>query len=104
MTDILTQLFEHVNNIKVDGWVVFGLFGGALFFMRMIIQWIASERHKKIVVPITYWYLSIIGAVFILIYSIKRQDIVYILSSILNTAIFSRNLWIALHSTRNNET
>lgn len=80
--------------MNLDGWVMFGLVAQFVFFMRFVVQWYASEKHKKTVVPVTFWYLSLAGTVMILIYSIQRKDIVFILASSLNFFLYLRNLQI----------
>jgi lipid-A-disaccharide synthase-like uncharacterized protein len=57
-------------------------------------QWMQSEKQKKVVVPISFWYLSILGTAMILVYSFHIHDVVFILSSILSFFIYFRNLHI----------
>lgn len=73
-------------------WVIFGLVGQAFFSLRFIVQWIASEREKKSVVPVMFWYLSIAGSIILLIYSIYRRDPVFILGQLTGSFIYLRNL------------
>jgi len=73
-------------------WTFFGLFGQFLFFMRFVVQWIHSERQKKSVVPLLFWYLSIAGSFILTIYAIHRRDPVFFLGSALSMAIYVRNI------------
>ena len=75
-------------------WVGIGLFGQALFFMRFLVQWIASERERKSVIPIAFWYFSIGGAAILLVYSIYRLDPVFILGQAGGFFIYARNLYL----------
>lgn len=75
-------------------WVVIGLFGQLLFMGRFLVQWIASERAKRSVVPIAFWYFSICGGMILLSYAIYRQDPVFILGQSLGVFIYARNLWL----------
>jgi len=59
-------------------WLIFGLFGQSFFFMRFLIQWIATEKKKQSVIPTAFWYFSLGGALLLLIYSIYRKDPVFI--------------------------
>ena len=59
-------------------WVVVGFLGQALFSMRFIIQWFVSERAKKSIVPVAFWYFSVLGGVTLLSYAIYRSDPVFI--------------------------
>lgn len=70
----------------------FGLFAQFIFLMRFVVQWIHSERRKESIVPISFWYLSVIGAGLLLIYSIYRKDLVFILGQGLAIFIYLRNL------------
>lgn len=73
-------------------WLVVGLAGQALFSMRFIVQWIASEKAKKSVIPVSFWYLSILGSITLLAYAIYRRDPVFILGQAAGSFIYLRNL------------
>jgi lipid-A-disaccharide synthase-like uncharacterized protein len=73
-------------------WLIVGFFGQFLFFMRFLIQWIASERKGESTIPVQFWYFSIGGSLVLLVYSIHKQDPVFILGQGLGTAIYVRNL------------
>ncbi len=76
------------------GWVVFGLFGQILFAGRFIVQWIASEKARRSVVPVVFWYFSIGGGAVLFSYALWRGDPVFILGQSLGLFIYSRNLWL----------
>ena len=63
-----------------------------MFFLRFAYQWYVSEKKKESVIPIGFWYLSLIGTIMILAYSIYRKDIVFSTASVLNAMIYIRNL------------
>lgn len=73
-------------------WLLLGLFGQGLFMMRFVIQWIHSERQRRSVVPLSFWYFSVLGALTLLVYSIYRKDPVFILGQVLGIGIYLRNL------------
>jgi lipid-A-disaccharide synthase-like uncharacterized protein len=75
-------------------WELIGFVGQGVFFGRFIIQWIASERKKRTVIPVAFWYLSLIGGLITLLYSIHVGRLVFILAFSLNTVIYVRNLMI----------
>lgn len=75
-------------------WVAVGLFGQILFFMRFLLQWIASEKEKRSVVPVSFWWFSIGGAAILLAYAIYRADPVFILGQSLGFFIYARNLFL----------
>ena len=75
-------------------WLVLGFSAQALFSARFLVQWIASERAGKSVVPILFWYLSIVGSGLLLMYAIHRQDPVFIVGQSAGLFIYSRNLYL----------
>lgn len=77
-------------------WYGIGFLGQGMFFMRFLVQWLASERKGKSVIPIHFWYFSIAGSVLVLAYAIYRKDPVFILGQILGMFIYSRNLYFVL--------
>ncbi len=78
-------------------WVAFGLFGQVLFTGRMLVQWFVSERRKRSVVPVAFWWMSLGGASMLVIYFIWRRDIVGILGQSTGWVIYTRNLWLIYH-------
>jgi len=82
-------------------WMIVGFAGQVLFGMRFVVQWIATERAKKSVVPLSFWYLSLAGTIVLLAYAIWRVDPVFIAGFCLNMVIYLRNLYfIHLHPRR----
>lgn len=81
-------------------WVLVGLGGQIMFMMRFLIQWIVSEKAKKSVIPVSFWYFSIAGAAILLAYAIYRQDPVFILGQSLGFFIYARNLWFIFKEKR----
>lgn len=73
-------------------WIILGLFAQFLFFLRFFVQWIVSEKKGQSTIPVSFWYLSIGGSVLLLIYSIYRKDIVFILGQSVGSFIYMRNL------------
>ncbi len=74
-------------------WLVVGFIGQAFFSMRFLIQWFHSERQKKSIIPVAFWYFSILGGVTLLAYAIYRQDPVFILGQGAGVLIYTRNLF-----------
>jgi lipid-A-disaccharide synthase-like uncharacterized protein len=76
-----------------DGWWLLAGFGGqALFMGRFVLQWLASERRRRSVIPVSFWYLSIGGALVLLAYAVHRRDPVFVAGQGLGVAIYLRNL------------
>jgi lipid-A-disaccharide synthase-like uncharacterized protein len=82
----------HVDSRGELLWVLFGLFGQLMFTGRFIVQWIASERAKRSVVPLYFWYFSLAGGAILLSYAIYRRDPVFIVGQSLGVFIYLRNL------------
>ncbi len=91
---MLASLIEKAIKVLTNPWVLFGLLSQGVFFFRFIVQLIHSEKKKKVVVPLSFWWLSILGTVMILIYSFHIHDVVFILASFLSFAIYIRNIII----------
>lgn len=73
-------------------WITIGFLGQFIFFLRFLVQWIASEKKGESIIPVAFWYLSIVGAVIILIYAIYRKDPVFIVGQGAAIIIYIRNL------------
>jgi lipid-A-disaccharide synthase-like uncharacterized protein len=82
-------------------WLVIGFIGQALFSMRFILQWIKSEKEKKSVFPVAFWYFSIAGGITLSAYAIYRKDPVFIAGQLGGLLIYFRNLYFVLYE-RNN--
>jgi lipid-A-disaccharide synthase-like uncharacterized protein len=75
-------------------WLGIGLLGQALFSARFLVQWIASERRRRSVVPLAFWYFSVGGGLTLLAYAIYRRDPVFILGQTAGLLVYARNLWL----------
>lgn len=73
-------------------WLGIGLIGQTLFMMRFIVQWLHSEKHKKSLIPVSFWYLSLSGGLIVLAYGIHRIDPVIVLGQLPGTFVYARNL------------
>jgi lipid-A-disaccharide synthase-like uncharacterized protein len=74
-------------------WVAVGLVGQFCYFMRFFVQWLATERRRQSVVPVSFWYFSIAGSLILLAYSMYRQDPVFILGQAFGVVVYLRNLY-----------
>lgn len=91
--ETLFRIF-HVDHWGEFWWVIVGLIGQLMFSMRFIIQWITSERARKSVVPVAFWYFSLGGGVILLAYAIYRRDPVFMIGQATGLFIYVRNLWL----------
>jgi lipid-A-disaccharide synthase-like uncharacterized protein len=90
---IMNALHNAVLQIQRDPWWELTAFvGEAMFGGRFILQWLVSEYKKESHIPIAFWYMSIIGTVILLAYSIHIEKPVLILAFTLQIGIYARNL------------
>ncbi len=75
-------------------WIATGFLGQGLFFGRWIVQWLASERSASSKVPISFWYLSLVGGLITLAYAIYRKDPVFIAGQSIGAVVYVRNLML----------
>ena len=83
--------FSGMGTIDV-AWLLVGLLGQTMFMMRFVVQWIHSERHQQSIIPVSFWYLSLIGGLTVLAYGIHRAEPVIILGQLPGTLVYTRNL------------
>lgn len=74
-------------------WLVIGFAGQALFTARFLVQWLASERARRSIVPLAFWYFSLGGGLTLLAYAIYKRDPVFIVGQATGTFIYLRNLY-----------
>lgn len=75
-----------------------GFSGQAVFFMRFLVQWIASEKRGQSVIPLSFWYISIAGSFMLLAYGVLDRDPVIIVGQSTGTLIYLRNLHLIKRS------
>ena len=75
-------------------WLAVGMLGQMLFSARFFLQWLVSEKHKRSIVPVSFWWFSIGGSAVLLAYAIRRADPVFILGQSTGFFIYLRNLWL----------
>jgi lipid-A-disaccharide synthase-like uncharacterized protein len=94
-TEFFAGTIDNWNALSLTEkiWLGIGFGGQVVFGLRFIVQWIATERRKKSVIPIGFWYLSLAGSIILLAYAIHQRDPVFILGFSLNMIIYLRNLY-----------
>jgi lipid-A-disaccharide synthase-like uncharacterized protein len=73
-------------------WTVFGLLGNLLFSSRFLVQWLVSERRRRLIVPSLFWHLSFWGSVVSLIYALHIDKLPVILGYLFLPLLYGRNL------------
>ena len=84
----MDQLIENLRN----PWVIVGFLGQAVFSARFMVQWVQSERAGKSIMPLAFWWLSLVGSALLLIYSVHKRDLVFILGQSAGFIVYTRNL------------
>ncbi len=74
-------------------WLIVGFAGQAMFTMRFVVQWIQSERQKKSIIPLAFWYFSLSGGIILFSYAVYRRDPVFILGQSFGIFVYMRNLY-----------
>lgn len=89
-----SALNDPIHYLMTHCLLVLGLIGQAIFSGRFLIQWIASERQQRSVVPVIFWYFSVAGGTLLLLYAVFRKDPVFILGQAGGLMIYVRNLFL----------
>jgi lipid-A-disaccharide synthase-like uncharacterized protein len=76
------------------GWYVLGFIGQLMFSSRFFVQWIASERSRRVVIPELFWYFSLLGGATLLVYAIHRRDPVFAVGQGAGLIVYVRNLML----------
>jgi lipid-A-disaccharide synthase-like uncharacterized protein len=88
--------FHDVFVVQLDWWIALGFLAQALFTMRFVVQWIASERAGRSVVPLAFWLFSIGGGILLLVYALYRKDPVFIAGQAFGVFVYVRNLYFVM--------
>ncbi len=81
-------------------WLAIGFIGQALFSGRFLVQWIASERAGRSIIPVAFWFFSIGGGLTLLLYAIYRRDPVFIAGQAGGLLIYARNIFFIMRERR----
>jgi lipid-A-disaccharide synthase-like uncharacterized protein len=81
-------------------WLTIGFLGQALFTARFLVQWAASEKQRDSVVPVAFWWLSLLGGTALLSYAIARRDPVIIAGQAMGLVVYARNLMLVAKARR----
>ena len=88
---------------RVSTWLIVGFAGQAIFTARFLVQWVASEKKRDAVVPVAFWWLSMVGGLTLLSYAVHKQDPVIIVGQGLGVFIYVRNLMLVSKARRRAE-
>lgn len=74
--------------------VLFGFLGQFVFMARFVVQWYESERRQRSVMPVSFWYISLVGGAILFVYAVLREDIVFMAGQALGMVIYIRNIML----------
>ena len=89
----LDNLWNRLNG-GITFWTCFGLLGNLLFSSRFFVQWYVSEKQKRSVIPVSFWWLSLVGSLITSVYAVHLGSVPYILGVLPPTMIYARNLFL----------
>ena len=99
LIDLSQAVGNYLHDVfvaKFQWWVLLGYIAQVMFTMRFVVQWVASERAGKMVMPIAFWFFSIGGGVLLLVYALYRRDPVFIAGQALGLVVYFRNLYFII--------
>src|SRR6185436_12133284 len=102
---MLVELSNAVGNylhdvvvMRLDWWVMIGFVAQAFFTMRFLVQWLASEKAGKSVIPLAFWWFSIGGGLLLLVYALYRRDPVFVIGEGFGVFVYVRTLQSVLRA------
>jgi len=75
-------------------WILIGFLGQAMFSARFFVQWLASERAKRSIIPLAFWYFSLAGGAILFSYALHKRDPVFIVGQGMGLLVYLRNLYL----------
>jgi lipid-A-disaccharide synthase-like uncharacterized protein len=100
LSNAVGDYLHDVFVARLDWWVLLGFLAQAFFTMRFLVQWLASERVGRSVIPIAFWWFSIGGGLLLFIYALYRRDPVFIAGQGFGVFVYLRNLYFVLRDRR----
>ncbi|MGN6551817.1 MAG: lipid-A-disaccharide synthase N-terminal domain-containing protein [Pararhizobium sp.] len=97
MGETATHLLTWFRTVFIDqfnAWILLGFIAQFCFTMRFLVQWLASEKARRSVIPVAFWFFSLGGGALLLIYAVHRRDPVFIAGQALGLVVYIRNLWL----------
>ena len=95
---------HEVFLVSLDWWVLLGFIAQAFFTMRFLVQWIASERVGRSVIPIAFWWCSIGGGILLFVYALYRRYPVFIAGQGFGVFVYLRKLYFVLREKKQSAT
>ena len=91
----MTHLYGAALASPYDSlWTGIGFFGQAVFGVRFLIQWLRSEQEGRSVIPIAFWYCSLVGGIASFSYILHTHAWPLLIGQGLPLPIYARNIWL----------
>jgi lipid-A-disaccharide synthase-like uncharacterized protein len=103
LVDLQRAVGAYLHDVFIaqfDWWIVLGFVAQALFTARFVVQWIASERAGRSVIPLGFWIFSIGGGLLLFVYALSRRDPVFIAGQGFGVFVYLRNLYFVMRERR----
>ena len=100
LSQAVGDYLQNVFVLRLNWWILIGYAGQSLFAMRFIVQWLASERVGRSVMPVAFWFFSMGGGVLLLVYALYIRDPVFIIGQGLGLFVYLRNLFFVFRERR----
>ncbi len=98
LSDVCVFIIEHASKFFADAtttkdyiFLSLGAIGQLIFMSRFLVQWVESEKKKESVIPMTFWYLSIIGSLFVLSYGFYKHEPIIVMGQF-GFFVYMRNI------------
>src|SRR3954470_13487147 len=104
LIDLAQSVGGYLHDVfvnRLDWWVLLGVIAQISFTMRFVVQWLASEKAGRSVVPMAFWWFSISGGLLLFVYALYRRDPVFIVGQGLGVFIYIRNMQLVFKERRN---
>jgi lipid-A-disaccharide synthase-like uncharacterized protein len=78
----------------MSDWIIYliGFLAQILFSARTFVQWVVSEKNKKVMTPTSFWVLSIFASFLMFLYGDFRDDFAIMFGQVVTYFIYLRNL------------
>jgi lipid-A-disaccharide synthase-like uncharacterized protein len=93
LSQAVGDYLQNVFVMKLNWWILLGYVGQSLFAMRFIVQWVASEKVGRSVIPVAFWFFSIGGGLLLFVYALYVRDPVFIIGQGLGLFVYLRNVY-----------
>jgi lipid-A-disaccharide synthase-like uncharacterized protein len=103
IADLWADFVAWLNVVFIEQfnlWILFGFVAQVMFMMRFLVQWVASERARRSVMPVAFWFLSVAGGALLFIYAVHREDPVFIAGQGAGLFVYLRNIWLIYRERR----